>query len=75
MIQKVREGLKDLFIFFFRQFVYVSGGEEGEKSLGAPILQNLFILQSRPCLDDGWESVFGTVAFSFVFNNYCPIMV
>ena len=35
---------------------------------------NLPILSSLPYLDDGWESVFGTVALSFVFDNYCPIM-
>jgi len=28
----------------------------------------------RSCLDDGWELIFDTVAFSFIFDNYCPIM-
>ena len=31
-------------------------------------------LDPRPCLDDGWKLVFGTVALSFVFDKYCPIM-
>ena len=31
-------------------------------------------LRFRPCLDWGYESIFGTVALSFVFDNYCPIM-
>jgi len=30
--------------------------------------------QARPGLDYGYESVFGIVALSFVFDNYCPIM-
>ena len=30
---------------------------------------------TRPGIDDDWESVFDIVAFSFVFDNYCLIMV
>ena len=30
---------------------------------------------ARPCLDCSQESVFVTVALSFVFDNYYPIMI
>ena len=31
--------------------------------------------KAKPCLDCSQESVFTTVALSFVFDNYCPIMI